>query len=244
METNIIEKEKTLIIGAGEVGTSLANALKDTYEVFVRDRSTLVKEKFKVIHICYPYSDKFIDITKSYIKEYQPRLVIVHSTVKPGTTRKLGYLAVHSPINGKHPNLEQSIRTFTKVIGGVNTFKVYEAVQFLNRANIRTMVFSSPEASELAKICCTTQYGWYIAVMKEIARVCNEYNVPFHEVYTEWNTMYNEGYGLMKDSKYFRPNLAPMDGGIGGHCVINNLELLDDFFTKFLKGRNEIYKES
>ncbi|MEK7612444.1 MAG: hypothetical protein AAB407_03825 [Patescibacteria group bacterium] len=238
-------KKKTLVIGNGEIGRSMAEILNDTYEVHIRDVVSSISGQFDVLNICYPYSEQFVDITKNYIKQYQPKLVIVHSTVKPGTTRAIGKLAVHSPVNGRHPDLVPHIRAFSKVVAGMNAYKVYQAYQFLTEAGLSVQIFSSPESSEVAKICCTSiQYALDLVKMKEMVRIAQEFNVPFHEIYTQWNTIYNHGYATIGEYRFNRTNLLPMEGVIGGHCVIPNCELLEDEICEFVKSRNHLYEKN
>lgn len=239
-----MSKEKTLIIGAGEIGKSLKNVLEGAYEVAMIDKGESIPETFRVINVCYPYSEAFISITEEYIAIYKPELVIIHSTVPPGTTRKLGRIAVNSPTNGRHPDLTEHIKTFEKVIAGVDVAQTAIASKFLEAAGMQTIVFSSPEASELAKICCTSvQYALSIIAMKEIYALCEKYKVPFFEVYTRWNQMYNDGYTKIGEDRFHRPNLVYMPGGIGGHCVIGNCDLLDHWVTNMVKVVNNKYRE-
>ena len=246
MDTLIGNKEKTLIIGAGEIGKSLQQVLDRAYDVYIRDQEEdegLNKNWFRVIHICYPYSERFIEITQKYIKQYRPELVIIHSTLKPGTTKQLGKGFVHSPVNGKHPNLAQSILTFIKFIGGNDIYDTFAAVAHLQKAGIKTQVFANSTTTELAKVQCTRRYGVSLVEMKESVRECEEFGVPFQEVYTEWNNAYNQGYAELGDQRFSRPVLYPLPGPIGGHCVIPNLELLADRpLSEFIKSRNETYK--
>lgn len=232
---------KSLIIGFGEIGKSLHEVLKTTHESHIRDIDDYPLDGIDVLNICYPFSKKFVEITKAYIKRYNPLVTIIHSTVAPGTTRKCGNMVVHSPIHGKHPDLAQGIRTFTKYIGGHNTYAIYNANKFLSQSGIKCFIVSSTEASEISKILCTTQYGWNVLLMKEIAEICDKFHVPFHEVYTQWNYFYNKGYTELGKSQFIRPILDPMQGKIGGHCVINNCDLLDSFITKTMKERNKKY---
>lgn len=240
MET--FAKERTLIIGKGEIGSSLGNVLALAYDVQYKDKDSEVEGNFNVMNVCIPYSDNFVSIVKEYQKRHNPKLTIIHSTVPVGTSRKCN--AVHSPINGKHPNLTKSIQTFIKFVGGNNGYNSYDAVRYLNKAGIRTKVFSSSESTEFAKIMCTTRYGVSIMEMKETEKECERLGVPFHEVYTEWNSAYNEGYVAMGSNQFFRPVLEPMRGEIGGHCVINNCDLANNFLTDLVKGRNQTYKEA
>ena len=234
-------KNKTLVIGAGEIGTSLGNVLSETYDVEWHDpqREKNATGTYKAINITYPYSDKFIDITREYIARFRPELVIIHSTVAPGTTEKLGKGVVHSPVNGKHPNLATDIKTFTKFIGADNAYSGYKACLYLKKANIQTKLFSSSRATEVAKILCTTRYGMAILEMKETIKVCEEYKVPFHEVYSAWNQAYNAGCIELGRPQFVRPVLDPMPGSIGGHCVINNTKLLKSFCTDLVAKQNK-----
>lgn len=238
--------EQTLIIGMGEVGKALKEILKEKYQVFQRDKGDRTfppsKEHYRIIHICYPYSNIFIQDTLNYISLYEPEVTIVHSTIPPGTTRKLGITAIHSPIMGRHPTLAEHIRKFIKIVAGVNPYAVFEATDFLKKAGLQCFVFSSPEASELAKILETTYLGWNVLFMKEVAEICQKFNVPFHEVYTETNGIYNTGYAILQESRFMRPILYPMKGKIGGHCVVQNCNLLDTFLTRIIKSRNKDYE--
>lgn len=242
------DKEPTLVIGAGEIGNSVFNILARVYDAYIRDKKIpflippLPKE-FRVINICFPYSESFIHDVEEYIALYQPKLTIIHSTVPPGTTRKLGAGVVHSPVNGKHPRLEQSILTFKKFVGGNDVFSTYEASLYLTKAGMKTQVLSSSVASELGKVGCTRRYGISIVEMKEFAKECDRLGVPFHEAYTMWNNNYNEGYQQLGNQEYFRPILRPLDGPIGGHCVIPNLDLLPGPLSDFIKERNTTYEK-
>lgn len=233
----------SLTIGAGEIGQSLHNVLQLHHTAFIRDKEDMELDRVDVLNICYPPIDDFVKVTQKYIKQYNPKVTIIHSTVPVGTTREIGKNVVHSPIHGKHPNLSTGIRTFVKYIGGADSEAVEIADAFLRMAHIKTEIVSSPEASELSKIMCTTQYGWNIVLMKEIKKICKELDVPFEEVYTNWNKYYNDGYERMGMDKFRRPVLTPMGGAIGGHCVVNNCHLLDTYITKTIIEKNEEYKK-
>jgi len=235
---------KSLIIGAGEVGKSLYKVLEATYKenIVIRDKQPdfgIIEDSLPFLNICYPYSDSFVEDTKAYIKQYHPTTTIIHSTVPVGTTRKCGDACVHSPIHGKHPNLAEGIKTFTKYVGGANELAVLLAINYLEDAGIHPKRVSSPEASELSKILCTTYYGWNIVFCKEVADLCRQLNVPFEEVYTNWNKEYNKGYTELGMGQFVRPVLEPVEGKLGGHCVINNCDLLESFITHLIKRLDE-----
>ncbi len=229
---------KTLIVGEGEVGKSLYNVLKEAHECHIRGVDPLEVSDIEVLNICFPYSEHFVDEVIKYQAEYTPKLTIIHSTVPVGTSRLLG--AVHSPIHGKHPNLEGGIRTFVKYVGGDQAPEAYD---YLVKAGIDAMIVDNAETSELSKIYCTTQYGLNIIVMKEIMEKCKEYGANFDQAYRNWNEYYNNGYRQMGMGHFRRYVLEHMPGRIGGHCVINNAKILknESDVAKFLLEQDEKY---
>jgi len=68
-----------------------------------------------------------VDIVVSYVERVKPKLVIIHSTVPPGTTRKVfercGCRVVHSPVRSVHESLEHTkweLKPWTKYVGGAD----------------------------------------------------------------------------------------------------------------------------
>jgi len=234
-----MKKERHLIIGAGEVGRSLYNILKKHYQVSIRDKNENYEGRFEVLHITYPPVKNFVAITQNYIKKYKPKVVIVHSTVAVGTTPKIAPFAVHSPIRGIHPRLEAGIKTFVKYFGGK---KAKQAAKIFSSIGIKTRIFKKPETTELAKILDTTYYAWNIVFQKEVKRICDEMDLDFDEVYTTPNRDYNEGYKKLGMEHVVRPVLKDFPGPIGGHCLIPNCDLLDDWVTEVIKERNRRWK--
>lgn len=193
------------------------------------------------LHICYPYTERFIEQTRSYIDIYKPEITVIHSTVPVGTTAKVGEDVIHSPIRGKHPNISKGIWTFHKFIGGRNRAKVIKIAHYFKKAKMKTWIFDKPETTELAKILCTSYYGWNIVFCKEAKKICDQYGLSFSEVYGVSNDTYNLGWARLGETKYIRPNLDPVPGKIGGHCIVQNCDLLDSKVTKLIKEFNEEY---
>lgn len=233
-----MKKEKHLIIGAGQIGRSLYNVLRPYYEVFLRDKDDNFEGHFDILHICYPPSRNFTRITKKYIHQYKPNLIIIHATVPVGTTRKISPLAVHSPIRGVHPRLEAGIKTFVKYFGGE---KAKQTAKIFSSIGVKTRIFKKPETAELLKILDTTYYGWNIVFCKEVKKICEKLKLDFDEVYTIANLDYNNGYSKLRKSNVIRPILKQIPGKIGGHCVIPNCDLLDNWLTNTIKKRNNNY---
>lgn len=253
------KREKHLILGAGEVGQALYLILSPYFDVSIQDKVATLSGKFDVLHIAYPPIKDFVTVTKQYIKTYKPSLVIVHSTVPVGMTRKLGSIAVHSPIRGMHtkdhhpgvvgsikPVVQGDPRTFAK---SLSFFPKYfggklakRAAKYFERAGLVVQAFDKPETTELAKILDTTYYAWNILFAKEVQQMCDKLDLDFDEVYTIPNTHYNEGYTKLGKPHVVRPVLKNIPGGIGGHCLIPNCELFEHWLTKTIKERDQLYQ--
>ena len=187
---------RTLILGSGEIGNSLFRVLGDEYYTIAYDskyQNDLVyikKDNFDIMHICFPYSNDFIKQVKDYQKMFKPKYTVIHSTVPIGTSRKCN--AIHSPVVGIHPHLGQSLKTFTKFLGGK---QASEVADYFRRAGIKVYVCDKQETTELMKIQCTTLYGLNVEFTKDMKNQCEKYGVPF-EAWTVWNENYNNGYDM------------------------------------------------
>ena len=231
--------QKIGIIGYGEIGSSLEKCyLGKNFDVRIRD---IVRddglENCDFLNICIPYKDEsFIDIVTYYIKNLNPSITIIHSTVIPGTTLKIieksgNSNIVHSPVRGVHPKLYEGLKTFVKYIGSESYSLSVSISKHFDELGIKHEIIPSSKSTELAKILCTTYYGLCIAWHDEVNNLCKEHDVLFENVMTKWNTSYNEGYEKLGMKHVNRPVLyPPVDGKIGGHCVIPNTELCKTFF--------------
>lgn len=213
----------------GQIGTALYEVLKDYYDVYQADIDLEPDVEVDYMHICFPYSEDFVDEVRRYQKIYEPQYTIIHSTVPPGTSRKCN--ALHSPVRGIHPNLKEGLLTFKKFIGGQEASKVAD---YFRRAGMRVYLTDRPENTELIKIDSTNWYGVCIEKTKDTKRLCDKHDVPF-ELFSLWTDDYNEGYEKLGHPEYRRPNLVPIMKEIGGHCVLGNLDYLKSKFTKLVK---------
>ena len=213
-----------LVIGTGEIGKAIANVLGcKSHDIEPIDG------QFDILHICFPYSDSFNGVVKSYRERYKAKYVVIHSTVPVGTSSELN--AIHSPVNGKHPDLEQSIRTFTKVFAGEGADVV--ASHFKDKG-CKVKVFSKPENTEAGKLWSLNIYGLNILIQKEIYAYCKAKGLDFDEVYTEYVDIYNNGYSDMGLSQFQMYKLENSNGKIGGHCIIDNQKHLDSELADYL----------
>lgn len=226
----------SLILGNGEIGSSLLRVLQrrsgmtqTAIDIKDSDFDSTLLEGCTVLHICFPFSVKFEEYVYDYAIKTHAKLVIIHSTIQVGTTTKLqnrlSVPIVHSPVQGQHPDLEESILFFDKIVGANGT-RAYELAA-IEMSNLHCVRVESPEASELGKILSTSYYGVCIAWHREMKRFCDEFGVDFHEAVTKFNRIYNAGYAKFKPN-VIRPILTPPDGSIGGHCVTQNARLLEE----------------
>jgi UDP-N-acetyl-D-mannosaminuronate dehydrogenase len=220
---------KAGILGFGEVGQAVAKFYKDPLVKDLQRDDGL--EGVEVLNICIPYNgDEFIEVVKKEIGLIKPGLVIIHSTVAPGTTKKIadetGVMAVHSPVRGVHPNLFEGVKTFVKYIGADTEQAGIIAKDHLESLGMKTKVFTPSKTTELGKLFSTTYYGLCIAYHAEMKKICEKEGVDFDKTVTDFNKTYNEGYVQLGKPNVVRPVLYPPEGGIGGHCVIPNAKIL------------------
>ena len=236
------------ILGCGQVGNSLKKVVAEKYPVYCRDLTfdEIGDKKIDVLHICIPYSDKFVEATVKTIKELKPKLVLIEATVKVGTTRKIAGQVdckiAHSFIRGLHPNLEAGIKTFMKMVGGIDAGATRAASEYYESLGIRTISCKKSEETEAAKLWSTTYYAFCIVFQKEVYKYCQENGLDFDDVYTAANNFYNWGYEQLGRLDVIRPVLTQVDGKIGGHCLIDNCRILgDNPIPEFVLKQNEKY---
>lgn len=241
--------KKILIIGYGEVGKAIKQIEEEAgNNVTITDKKDevqlgFVKDIFDVTNICIPYTENFVNIVLEYVKQFPTKLIIIHSTVIPGTTEKVRKLTkiatVHSPVRGIHPNLYSGIKTFVKFVGG-SSKDGPRARNHLLSLGLKVDFCGKAKSTELGKICSTTYYGWNILFAKQMSLLCKKYKVSYDTAYTRFNETYNEGYEKLGKHNVVRPILTPPDSIIGKHCVTQNFELLPRCkLKKFAKKINE-----
>lgn len=168
-----------------------------------------------------------LSATEQLAKYVHPGMVIVlESTTYPGTTRELMVPMLTAPKEGK-PNLTVGEDLFIcfspervdpgredwttyntpKVLGGMTKACVDVATAWYSGA-IKTIVpVSSPEAAEMAKLLENTFRMINIAMVNELALMCERLGVDVWEVI---DAAASKPFGFMK----FTPG-----PGLGGHCI-------------------------
>jgi len=205
-----------LVIGMGEVGTALAEVL-DCPGVDIEPVPDVCQPD--IIHVAYPHSPSFVDVTRHYERVHQPGLVVVHSTVPVGTCDRYGW--VHSPVRGRHPNLSVSLTAFVKQFGGS---RAWEAAEIWPGPVDVTELAANTEAAKLFELA---QFGLQVRVAQSVYDYCELHGLNPDIVYGRSAEIYNQGYSKLGDDRFVRPVLDHVAGPIGGHCVVQNVGLLD-----------------
>lgn len=221
-----------LIIGAGEVGTALHQAMgiADIRDI---DAPVGLRPRYDVLHICFRWWDGFVKTTRNYAEEYAADLIVIHSSVPVGTCDAEGW--VHSPVRGRHPDLLTGILDFSKHFGGSRAAEASKIADFWG-GSIR--LHERAATTEAGKLWELTLFGWEVVMQKAVHDFCEENGLPFDEVYTEFSETYNEGWALL-GPQFVKPVLTHMDGPIGGHCVLAGAEMLGSELAAELLRRNK-----
>lgn len=216
-----------IIIGFGEIGKAVAAVIGETHiEDRSLNRSNNLVKNVEIMHICFPYTAEFEMNVDLYIRKYKPKHVIIYSTVPIGTSKQLG--AVHSPIEGKHPDLEMSIRQMERWIGTEDYNEGLFFANYFRELGLWVRLIKDSNYTEALKLLSTTEYGINIEFARYKAHVAEEIGMDY-ELTKEWNRVYNKLYrdlGLEKTFQKFV--LDAPNGPKGGHCITPNAVLLDE----------------
>ena len=239
-----------VILGMGEVGQTLFDLLVDRkFDCVGIDLDNSKSKKYseneviknpEYLHVCLPGElTGFTDIVLNWINKIKNiQVVIIHSTVKPGTTKiiqeKLSIPILFSPVRGVHKRFLNDIKKYTKFISFDGTEIDSKIKRDLENRFEKIDWMSTTKTAELAKILVdTTYYGWLINYAQITKMICEKENVDFEEMW-KFADEIHENLGN-------RPKMFP--GIIGGHCVIPNLDLVEYENLDIIKKINEMYEK-
>ena len=243
--------KKDVVIGLGEIGKPILKLLSK-HNIVVgfdlnHDLMDEIKfEKYKnletsFLHIAIPITDKFINNVLNLFKKFQPECIVIHSTIRPGTTEKLQKKipipVIYSATRGVHKRMIYDLKRYTKffVISASAPRSKWASsryVKVMKDCGIKTKKMSNPETLELAKIICDTSYlGWLVNYAQLSNIVAIEYGVNYDEMWS----FSDEIHKFLGN----RPKMFP--GFIGGHCVIPNLDLIHNQTLNLIKKLNDSY---
>ncbi|MEM2739896.1 MAG: GDP-mannose dehydrogenase [Candidatus Bathyarchaeia archaeon] len=240
-----------LIVGLGEVGRALYNFISGsnvgfkTYGYDVDPSRSIDKiedigASIDYLHIAFPYTGglNFIEAVSTYTYRFKPRLVIVHSTIAPGTTRllqdKLDTLVAYSPVRGRHPHLEKHLGFWVKWVSAVKPEALDGGVKHLRDLGFKVRCIDKPETLELAKLFETVYRAALIAIWQEMHRISVKLGGDIAGI-AEFIAEVHE---VLGDRPVYYPD------AIGGHCLIPNtkmlLECIDSPLLRFILESNSL----
>ena len=218
---------RVLLIGYGEIGSAVHEVFRRVHEIVVCDPARDFPEPegdFDILAVAIPWSEEFVAEVKRYRRRHGKPDVVIFSTVPIGTTAQI-HGAAHSPVEGKHPRLADSIRCAPRWIGGRS--KAVE--RMCAEAGVKVRHAEAPEHTEFLKLRSTARYGVNIEFARYEASVAAQIGMDFDRL-RQFDRDYNALYrhiGLPDMQRYV---LTPPQGNIGGHCVVPNARLLDAQF--------------
>jgi UDP-N-acetyl-D-glucosamine dehydrogenase len=189
-----------------------------------------------------------LTILLSAAEEIAPRLregqlVVLESTTYPGTTRERiapilersglkageGFHLGFSPERVDPGREDWTTKTTPKVVGGLTEECTRRAVELYSSAVDRVVEVTSPEAAELTKLLENIFRSVNIALVNELAQLCDRMGLDIWEVVDAAAT---KPFGFMR----FEPG-----PGLGGHCLPVDPFYLSwkarqfDFYTEFIE---------
>jgi len=181
------------------------------------------------------------DAAAAVAAHLQPgQLIVLESTSYPGTTREelLPTLSAHggtvgvdfflafSPERIDPGRSDHTIRTTPKLVGGITPACTDRARALYEQICDTVEVLSSPETAELAKLLENIFRSVNIALVNEIAQLCDRLGIDVWEVVDAAAT---KPFGFMR----FDPG-----PGMGGHCLP-----VDPFYLAFKAREHDFYPE-
>jgi UDP-N-acetyl-D-glucosamine dehydrogenase len=171
------------------------------------------------------------------------QLVVLESTTYPGTTREVllpileqsglkvgqSFFLAYSPERVDPGREDFTTKTTPKVVGGVTEACTRRAGELYAGAGIEVHPVSSPEAAELTKLLENIFRSVNIALVNELAQLCDRMEIDVWEVVEAAAT---KPFGFMS----FHPG-----PGLGGHCIPVDPYYLTwkarefDFYTEFIE---------
>ncbi len=191
-----------------------------------------------------------LDATRAIAARLRPgQLVVLESTTYPGTTREellplleqgSGLVAgrdfhlAFSPERIDPGRTDHTPRTVPKVVGGIDAASTEAAAALYATAVDTVHRVSSPEAAELTKLLENIFRSVNIALVNELAQLCDRMGIDIWEVVDAAAT---KPFGFMP----FQPG-----PGLGGHCIPIDPFYLTwkareyDFSTRFIELAGEV----
>ena len=243
--------KKDVVVGIGEIGKPILKLLSKNNTIIGFDLNPDLVDQKKIerykklqtsfLHIAIPVTDKFVNNVLKLNKKFKPECIVIHSTINPGTTKtlqkKLSIPVIYSATRGVHKIMIHDLKRYTKFFA-ISTnaprhkWASSRFTKLMKECGIKTKKMSKPETLELAKIICDTSYlGWLV----NYAQLSNIIAIKHGVDYDEMWSFSDEIHRFLGN----RPKMFP--GFIGGHCVIPNIDLIDNKSLNAIKKLNNFY---
>jgi UDP-N-acetyl-D-glucosamine dehydrogenase len=191
-------------------------------------------------------------VTREIAKRLRPgQLVSLESTTYPGTTEEVmlpileesglkveeDFFLVHSPERVDPGNKRYTTKNTTKVVGGIGPRSLEAGVHFYGQTIERVVPVSSAKAAEMVKVFENTFRAVNIALVNELAMLCDRMGLNVWEVL---DAAFTKPFGIMP----FYPG-----PGVGGHCIPIDPHYLEwkakeyNFNTRFIALAGEINRK-
>ena len=168
------------------------------------------------------------------------QLIVLESTTYPGTTRERlrpileesglaagrDFHLAFSPERIDPGRTDYTIRTTPKIVGGLTEACTARAVELYSQICDEVVEVSSPDAAELAKLLENIFRSVNIALVNELAMLCERLGIDVWEVV---DAAASKPFGFMR----FDPG-----PGMGGHCLP-----VDPFYLAFKAREHDFYPE-
>lgn len=250
------------MINAGE--NYIADVRDEELRALVTGGRLRAEERFDavgaldVIVICVPTPlDKnlapdlryVVNVTHEIARRLRPgQLISLESTTYPGTTEEVmlpileesglkveqDFYLCHSPERVDPGNKRYTTKNTSKVVGGVGPASLEAATAFYAQTIEHLVPVSSARAAELVKVFENTFRAVNIALVNELALLCDKMDLNVWEVL---DAAFTKPFGIMP----FYPG-----PGVGGHCIPIDPHYLEwkarefNFTTRFIGLAGEI----
>ena len=120
-------KSKDVVAGLGEIGGPIFQLISKGTATLEYDKNPKLNKKSSkklssletnFLHICIPFTGKFIQHVFALNKKYHPKGIVIHSTISPGTTKKLqdklSIPIIYSATRGVHKRMLYDLKRYTK----------------------------------------------------------------------------------------------------------------------------------
>ncbi len=193
-----------------------------------------------------------VRVTEAIARHLRPgQLISLESTTYPGTTEEVmlpileatglkveeDFFLVHSPERVDPGNKRYTTKNTTKVVGGCGPRSLEVGAFFYSQTIERVVTVSSAKAAELVKVFENTFRAVNIALVNELALLCDRMGLNVWEVL---DAAFTKPFGIMP----FYPG-----PGVGGHCIPIDPHYLEwkakeyNFNTHFIALAGEINRK-